>query len=671
MKEVNINISIAIHSKSIALFRHCLGLILVLNGLSYLIFENVRIISKHRIMAPRKSRIWPLNLFDLGGEFWAYFLILWYIYFGFKLCLSGRRSSNSLLLVSSIFLYLCQSSILPYDSGKILLSFLLFLNIFLPSSSNNNKMVEENGKWYQNATTFLIYTFTIFMYYLSGWYKIYDLTWTKSNTLQVSLLGIYGGSFGMYLGKNFPMLCIALQRSTFIVEMIVPFFLLIPETKLIASLALFSFHVGICIAMQIGIFPYINLCLLTLFFPPSVSKKITFLLANIVSKKNNTNNYNANSILKEVKSSSKKYYYESKDHVDHDNNTEMTQESFRFKQMKKKRRSKTPLRKKSTSITNQKNDETGQLQQLQSPQPIVTETTQAGVKCFHNKSGLKRWLNIMIPLLYTLFFLLCSYDKFVEHVFYKNKHDSAYRRSLTKIQQYLDIPIFWMVFTSGQQQNKSPLVLTQRTSWGSLIGKVCATDLKIASSLSDDGTSNIKCDWVNLHGATLDIGFRETIFHSLRPLLPGSLMGYIMSFMSFLTDSYDSKENLHDYIAQPYGRRLPYPSFTLERNTISSFWDKYFINMLDNDQLEMKISQYFCSQWNATNIYDNRYAYHMKIVRKINQWQQLQFDSNYNFLPPSDPCKYTGGVVRSEFDCEKNEFIYTTGNWWKNRCYTL
>ena len=75
MKEVNINISIAIHSKSIALFRHCLGLILVLNGLSYLIFENVRIISKHRIMAPRKSRIWPLNLFDLGGEFWAYFLI--------------------------------------------------------------------------------------------------------------------------------------------------------------------------------------------------------------------------------------------------------------------------------------------------------------------------------------------------------------------------------------------------------------------------------------------------------------------------------------------------------------------------------------------------------------------------------------------------------------------
>ena len=67
MKEVNINISIAIHSKSIALFRHCLGLILVLNGLSYLIFENVRIISKHRIMAPRKSRIWPLNLFDLGG----------------------------------------------------------------------------------------------------------------------------------------------------------------------------------------------------------------------------------------------------------------------------------------------------------------------------------------------------------------------------------------------------------------------------------------------------------------------------------------------------------------------------------------------------------------------------------------------------------------------------
>ena len=65
MKEVKINISIAIHSKSIALFRHCLGLILVLNGLSYLIFENVRIISKHRIMAPRKSRIWPLNLFDL------------------------------------------------------------------------------------------------------------------------------------------------------------------------------------------------------------------------------------------------------------------------------------------------------------------------------------------------------------------------------------------------------------------------------------------------------------------------------------------------------------------------------------------------------------------------------------------------------------------------------
>ena len=61
----------------------------------------------------------------------------------------------------------------------------------------------------------------------------------------------------------------------------------------------------------------------------------------------------------------------------------------------------------------------------------------------------------------------------------------------------------------------------------------------------------------------------------------------------------------------------------------------------------------------------------LKIVRKINQWQQLQFDSNYNFLPPSDPCKYTGGVVRSEFDCEKNEFIYTTGNWWKNRCYTL
>ena len=81
--EVIINISMAIHSKSIALFRHCLGIVLILNGLYLLTLENLRIISQHRIEIPRKSRHWPLNLFNLGGESWAYFLMFSYIYFGF------------------------------------------------------------------------------------------------------------------------------------------------------------------------------------------------------------------------------------------------------------------------------------------------------------------------------------------------------------------------------------------------------------------------------------------------------------------------------------------------------------------------------------------------------------------------------------------------------------
>ena len=40
------------------------------------------------------------------------------------------------------------------------------------------------------------------MYYISGWYKLYDVNWTNSNMLQISLLGQWGSSFGMYLGKE-------------------------------------------------------------------------------------------------------------------------------------------------------------------------------------------------------------------------------------------------------------------------------------------------------------------------------------------------------------------------------------------------------------------------------------------------------------------------------------
>ena len=74
--EVIINISMAIHSKSIALFRHCLGIVLILNGLYLLTLENLRIISQHRIEIPRKSRHWPLNLFNLGGESWDYICLV-------------------------------------------------------------------------------------------------------------------------------------------------------------------------------------------------------------------------------------------------------------------------------------------------------------------------------------------------------------------------------------------------------------------------------------------------------------------------------------------------------------------------------------------------------------------------------------------------------------------
>ena len=377
-----------------------------------------------------------------------------------------------------------------------------------------------------------------------------------------------------------------------------------------------------------------------------------------------------------------------------DNNNTEGIEKLQFKQIKNKRRSKTPLRKKSLYMAgsinqkkkNNNDDETNlqQQQQHQSIEKIIETTRNPGIK--YNKKMWLKHIATIVPLLYTIIFVLGSYNAFVEHIFYKNRHHNSkyFSRSLKTITSYFDVPIGWGVFARPPRQNESPLALSQTNHQGFLIGKICATDLNnmaaAASSSSDDennnnNNNNTKCDWVDLYPALVDIGFRETIFHSLRPLLPGLLMNYLMTFMNFLTDLYhfdiminDSKDgSMHkkSIIAQPYGRRLQYPSFTFARNAGSSFWHA----LVQKKYKEMKLSRYLCTQWNATNIYnDNRYAYNMKIVKIGNQRRQLWFDKNYNFIQSSDPCKYTSGFVRSEFDCEKNEFITTTKYFKNQQC---
>ena len=102
-----------------------------------------------------------------------------------------------------------------------------------------------------------------------------------------------------------------------------------------------------------------------------------------------------------------------------DNNNTEGIEKLQFKQIKNKRRSKTPLRKKSLYMAgsinqkkkNNNDDETNlqQQQQHQSIEKIIIETTRSpGVK--YNKKLWLKHIATIVPLLYTIIFVLGSYE---------------------------------------------------------------------------------------------------------------------------------------------------------------------------------------------------------------------------------------------------------------------
>ena len=732
MTGITIKLSTAIHSNALILFRHALGLIIICRGITMLTYNTPMLISNERIFDTSSAHTYwlehapKMNIFLMSNHAeWAGMLILLYTYFAFHLFLSGRRPDFTVCC----YLFLFNASLNAQlhnciSTGDSILSMLILFNLFLPciDENENTSKHEQRIKVYQTPATLAVYVATIAMYVASGFHKLYDETWMTRNAMQETLLRIYGSEFGEYIALNSPSICMLLQHSTFFIELFLPFALVVEQTKLIAALVLFSFHLGINFAMEIGLFPYYNMCLLLLFLPPFFSSYIH----------HNDNQKDSNVLLHEDTEVDEKQ----EEVVEEEKILLLKKKSNSKRKNTRRKRSKTPLRaavntpsaedKKSPllSVSKTKSNKRSKTPQrnislredTSTEKPRVQEETNQKyqhpvVDGITKKKKVKRksiFFYTVLPFIYAFTFVFAAYDDFFREKIttsYSSEQKSAFyykpawKIPLRRLASLLDIPSYWGVFTwNPDVEDNRPYRI-----WWVIPAKVCATRQRNLKIDPYYGQATI-CDWVDLK---LGLGkgiFRENVFKSFTSLLPVKTTNYIdesmiSSIYNFLEDDDEEQSNDNDknpynnywegrHVPQPYGMKLPYPNFyelgrdgnnQLVSSYMSNNWHQFVSEYAHNSPHSTRFARYLCNRWNGTATLNdgNGYRYSMNKIRFVKQWRLVKFDKDYNYIKADIPCEDVHGNVVWEFDCQQNEFSTndnddddsSKSDSWSGKCY--
>lgn len=254
--------------RSLALMRIGVGAVLLIDLLFRLQYVNIfysdtGLLSRSTAIAKLNPQLISLHLAN-GSEYFQFFLI--FLQIAISLCLIVGYKTRIVTFLSWI-LYISLFSRNPYINygADFLLLYLLLLGIFLPwgarfsldqPSYKNTSSVLSAASW--------AYIFHIMMLYgFAGLNKSLAAGWQSGNAIFYTL------SFAPFhkpmadLLLFFYPVTILINYATLLLELIVPFLLIIPffvpRIRLFLVISLILLHLGIDLGIEIGIFSWVSM----------------------------------------------------------------------------------------------------------------------------------------------------------------------------------------------------------------------------------------------------------------------------------------------------------------------------------------------------------------------------------------------------------------------------
>ncbi len=279
---------LAIDTRSLAAFRIALGILLLLD----LCVRGTDILSHYTDVGvlPRPARI---TLYEFRGEtsarfWWSLHMINgtgWFQLGLFSLaacvatCLTlGYRTRMATFMSWALLVSL--HSRLPgvNQGGDILLRMLLFWSMFLPlgatASVDRFRWPADRDQPSQTIASlgsFAMLVQVLLVYWCTAYAKL-EPTWTRDfSAIYYALeFDMYVRPVGIVL-REYPVICRVLTGMTLCLEFFGPLLLLIPVRtwifRLVAVALFWSFHLGLALCLELGLFSYVSMTAWLLFLP--------------------------------------------------------------------------------------------------------------------------------------------------------------------------------------------------------------------------------------------------------------------------------------------------------------------------------------------------------------------------------------------------------------------
>ena len=282
--------------RSLALFRICLGLILIADLIVRA--EHLEDYYTDLGVLPRSFLIdnylhpcqWSFHL--LSGETLIQ-IILFGVAILFALALIMGYQTRMVTIISWVFLVSLQNrNLMVNDHGDLVLRLLLFWSIFLPLGAKFSVDEIKKGKSFEteffSVGTMALILQICFIYWFTVLWKSSAL-WTKEFS------AIYYAFNLDYLSKplakfllNYPTLLKSLTCSTLYIEFYIPFLLFIPRFTKVLRLIVISIFIGLhtsfILCLYLGLFPLISITAWLVLIPSLFWDKI-FKLSTIKNLK--------------------------------------------------------------------------------------------------------------------------------------------------------------------------------------------------------------------------------------------------------------------------------------------------------------------------------------------------------------------------------------------------
>lgn len=289
--------------RSIALARIFIGFCLLINFLicadSLTAFYTDIGVMPRSALPIKFAGVRHFSLNVLSGEYWYQLLLICVGISSSILMMLGAYSRYAIFISWIIFLSFYNRNPIVVDGGDDALKIFLFLFCFLPSATyfsiDQKVKARDFNLNLAGCMAFVIQLGSI--YFFSAILKTSPQWRVDGSALHYALgLGVFTSWLGEQLLK-FPSFLKYLTITTWYTELIVPLFLLIPIFRNFFRTIVFttfvSFHIGLALFMDLGLFPYIMISIWLALIPTwiwelklgqSLSDKITEYFESFSSK---------------------------------------------------------------------------------------------------------------------------------------------------------------------------------------------------------------------------------------------------------------------------------------------------------------------------------------------------------------------------------------------------